>query len=127
MSVLATMAHPVVATAYSLCYTPLMTLSTADVQAIKGAVSEIVDARITTLEKRIDARWIAFEKRMDALRADQLEGFKKQSEYLSKAIADAVHLVAASHATKEEVQELRAEVEDLKDRLQKLEQRQKTA
>jgi ubiquinone biosynthesis protein UbiJ len=93
-----------------------MTLTTDDIAAITDAlhpqfsgVKQHVDTSITDLRREVR----------------QL--FQEHSAQLAKAIADAVKLVADMHATKEEVQELRAEVEDLKDRLQKLERLQKTA
>lgn len=78
-------------------------------QSIRGVIGEVVDTRITQLEKRMDAK------------------FQAQTEQLSKAIVDAVKLIAASHPTKEEFQELKDEVDDLRERLQKIEHVQKTS
>lgn len=100
-----------------------MTLTKTDLQAIRAVVKEEVNGGENRLEKKIDALRVE----INMLRTEMLEGFRKQSEYLSKAIADAVMLVANSHPTKEEFQELKDEVEDLKDRLRKLERLQKTS
>ena len=82
-----------------------MTLTKDDLHAIK----QVLQPEFERLDEKITA-----------VQTDMRGLFMQQGEHLSKAISDAVKLIAQNHPTREEFQELQNEVDDLKEKVRDL-------
>jgi hypothetical protein len=83
-----------------------MALDKNDIQAIKRVVVDAVDTRLTTFEKKIVSE---LDRR-----------FTAQNRQVANSFIDLKDLIQHTYATKEEVEELKTELEDLKQKVQTL-------
>lgn len=96
---------------YLVTYTH-MTLTKNDLQAI----GSLIENRVRPVIK----------EEINMLRAEMHEAFRKQAESLSRAITDAVKMMADKQTTEAKLQELEDEVEDLKKQMKELQTRMHT-
>ena len=83
-----------------------MALDKNDIRAIKGVVVDAVDTRFNAFEKQIVSE---LDRR-----------FTAQNRQVANSFIDLKDLIQHTYATKEEVEELKTEREDLKQKVQTL-------
>jgi len=93
-----------------------MTLTKDDLQAIGEAVRPIVNEEVAVVETRLQTG-------ISDVRAEMRQLFKDQAQQISKSITDAMALIAESYATKEKLEALETEMEDLRKEVNMLKQR----
>ena len=100
-----------------------MTLTKDDVQLIKGALQPEFEG----LQKKVSDVETRLQKGITDFRLEVRNLFKGQAEHLSRAITDAVKMMADKELTEAKLQELEDQLDDLQKEVQKLKNKIATA